>query len=328
MATFAAPNEWLDQHYARPHTRVKVGRWRRLNLVIAGEGAPAVILAPGLNETAVSWARVQPALAPATRTVAFDKAGMGFSDPGPMPRTASAVVEDLRAALTAAKVAPPYVLAGHSAGGLYMRLFAFRYPQEAVGMVMVDPSSEHQYRRFAEALGDDASEAKLRGDLLRAYSRLARLARAGALAPGTADYARAVGPLPPTLRADLKAARTAQRTAPAFWRALRSESVAIFGEDGGSASSEEVAAERRSLGAMPLIVLTAGRNSPQPRPGETAAAAAMRRQLWLAMHDEIASLSTRGERRTVDDAGHNIPFDRPHAVIAAIEEVLALARGG
>ena len=325
MATPVSSNPWLDQHYAGPQTLVKIGRRRRLNLLIAGEGAPTVIFAAGLNGTALHWARVQPAVALKTRTVAFDKAGMGFSDPGPSPRTASAVIDDLRAALKAAGIAPPYVLVGHSAGGPQMRLFAFRHPEEVVGMVMVDSSSEYQDRRLGEAAGDRGTETARRA-LLRDFSRLARLAGAGALTPGTPDYDRAVGPPSPMLTPAVQAAHVAQRTSPGFWRALRSESAASQ-----SVSSDEVAAARKSLGEtplgdMPLIVLTAGKTI-APRPGEAAAATEARVAVWRAMHDEIAALSTRGERRTVD-AGHGIQVEKPEVVIAAIEEVLALARAG
>jgi pimeloyl-ACP methyl ester carboxylesterase len=318
VATPASANPWLDLHYAAPQTLVKISRRRRLNLVIAGEGAPTVLFAAGLIGTALHWARVQPAVALKTRTVAFDKAGIGFSDPGPLPRTASAIVADLRAALAAADLTPPYVLVGHSAGGPQMRLFAFRHPQEVVGMVMVDSSSEYQDRRMDEATG--ARGAELRKRNLRDYSRLARLARAGALAPGTPDYDRAVGGLSPTLTPAVYAAHVAQRLSPGFWRALRSESAAS-----GSTSSDELAAARRPLGDMPLIVLTAARMT--PRPGETAAAAEARHEVWRTMHEEIAALSTRGERRTID-AGHGMPTEKPEVVIAAIEEVLALASAG
>ena len=311
---------WLDQHYAAPQTLVKISRRRRLNLLIAGEGEPTVILAPGLIGTTLDWARVQHAVALRNRTVAFDKAGIGFSDPGPMPRTASAIVEDLRAALKAADVAPPYVLAGHSAGGLHMRLFAFRYPQEVVGMVMVDSSSEHQVRRIAEATGVREGETQRRKQL-RTYSRRTRLARTGALAPGTPDYDLAIGGPAATLTPAVYAARVTQRTSPGYWRAVRSEAAAT-----NSASSDEVAAARRSLGDMPLIVLTRGKDA--LRPGETAETAQARQELWRAMHDEIAALSTRGERRTVEGTGHMIPTERPEAVIAAIEDVLAMARAG
>jgi pimeloyl-ACP methyl ester carboxylesterase len=297
---------------------VKIGRRRRLNLLIAGEGAPTVIFASGLIGTTLDWARVQHAIALRTRTVSFDKAGLGFSDPGPMPRTAAAIVDDLRGALSAAGIAPPYVLVGHSAGGLQMRLFAFRYPLEVAGMVMVDSASEYQDSRIDEARGDRGNETQRR-QLLATYTRLARLARAGALAPGTRDFDRAVGLPAPSLTPAIWTARVAQRTSPGYWRALRSESAAS-----SSTSSDEVAAARTSLGDMPLIVLTAGKGA-SPRPGETAAAAKVRYEISRAMHDEIAALSTRSERRTVADAGHSIQLDKPGVVIAAIEEVLTLS---
>lgn len=326
MTAPVAVNPWLDQHYAAAQTRVRVGRRRRLNLLILGDGSPTVVFAAGMNGDTLHWSRVQPAVARMTRTVAFDKAGIGFSDPGPMPRTASAVVEDLRTALSAAKISPPYVLVGASAGGLQMRLFAYRYPQAVAGMVMVDSSSEHQHRRMDEVRGDHTNETQRR-ELVLAYARLAKLAGAGALIPGAADYQRAVGALSPAMTPALWAAHVAQRTSPGYWRALGSEAAAS-----GSASSDEVAAARRSLGDtllgdMPLIVLTAGANS-VARSGETAADAQARHALWRSMHDEIAALSTRGERRTVEGAGHSIQLNQPAAVIAAIEEVLALARAG
>jgi pimeloyl-ACP methyl ester carboxylesterase len=322
MATLASPNPWLDQHYAAPQTLVKISRRRRLNLLIAGDGAPTVVFAAGLIGTTVHWARVQHAVALKTRTVAFDKAGIGFSDPAPLPRTAAAIVEDLRAALRAAEIAPPYVLVGHSAGGPQMRLFAFRYPQEVVAMAMIDSASEHQYRRMDEATGVRDGET-IRRELRRTYSRLARLARTGVLVPGTPDYDRAVGAPTPAFTPALWEAHVAQRTSPGYWRALRSEAMAA-----DSSSSDEIAVGSRllgdrPLGDMPLIVLTAGKIP--PRPGETAAATEARYRVWRAMHDEITALSTRGERRTVEGAGHNIQFDKPEVVIAAIEEVLARA---
>ena len=319
MATPDSPYPWLDLHYAAPRTLVRIGRRRRLHLLVVGEGAPTVIFAAGLNGTTLHWARVQHAIARHTRTVAFDKAGMGFSDPGPLPRTASAIVEDLRSALAAADIPPPYVLVGGSAGGPQMRLFAFRHLREVVGMVMVDSSSEHQYRRMDVATGARESET-LRRELRRTYTRLARFARTGALTPGTPEYERAVGPPSSMLTPAVQAAHVAQRTSPAFWRALRSEAAAA-----DSVSSDEIAASRRLLGDMPLVVLTAGKFA--PRPGETAATTKVRHEVWRTMHKEIAALSTRGERRTVAGAGHNIQIDAPDAVIAAIEEVLTLAPG-
>jgi pimeloyl-ACP methyl ester carboxylesterase len=323
MAAPSEPAALMDRYYTTPQTLVRIGRRRRLNLLIAGEGAPTVIFAPGGGCTTLEWGRVQHPIALKTRTVAFDYAGLGFSDPGPLPRTGSAIVNDLRAALKAADIPPPYVLAGWSIGGLYMRLFAFRYPQEVVGMVMVDSSSEHQGRRFFEATGDSrfAPTRRELSDRRRDLLRIERLARAGGLAPGTPEYDQWVGKPLPTVTAAVNAARVAQRTSPGFWRALRSE-----GSNMMSTTSDEVEAARRPLGDMPLIVLTAGKAVPMP--DETAETLEARRRVWRTMHDEIAALSSRGEQRTIEDAGHGIQVDRPDAVIGAIEEVLALARAG
>jgi pimeloyl-ACP methyl ester carboxylesterase len=325
MPTPDVVNPWLDQHYAVPQTLVRIGRRRRLNLLIAGEGAPTVIFAAGMNGTTLHWARVQRAVAEKTRTVAFDKAGLGFSDPGPRPRTAGAIVDDLRAALQAADIAPPYVLVGHSAGGPQMRLFAFRHPDEVVGMVMVDSSGEHQDRRIAEAMGDGNRELEaVRRKMVRVYSRIERLARAGALTPGTPDYDLAVGPPIRTVTPAVWQAVAAQHVSPGYWRALRSESAAF-----NSISSDQIVAAREALGEpplgdMPLIALTAGKNA-LPRGEEPADVAAARHRAWCSNHDEIAALSSRGVRRTVD-AGHSIQVEKPEAVIAAIDEVLAMAQ--
>jgi pimeloyl-ACP methyl ester carboxylesterase len=307
------PDPRMDLYYAGPQTLVKIGRRRRLNLLIAGEGEPTVIFAPGGGCTTFEWGLVQHPISARTRTVAYDNAGFGFSDPGPLPRTGSAVVRDLRAALKAADIPPPYVLAGWSLGGLVMRLFAFSYPDEVVGMVMVDTSIEHQRQRWLEATGNQRFHPKSREaqEARRKWLRVEQLARAGTLVSGTPEFDEFVGLPSPELTPALNAARLAQLTSPAYYRAFRSELAHL-----SDATSDEVDAVRQPLGDMPLIVLSAGRLAADLQ----AAAGA-----GYAMHDEIAALSTRGERRTVD-AGHAIQIEKPEAVIAAIEEVLALAR--
>jgi pimeloyl-ACP methyl ester carboxylesterase len=314
----------MDRFYAAPQTLAKIGRRRRLNLLIAGESEPTVIFAPGGGCSTLEWRLVQHPISRTTRTVAYDNAGLGFSDPGPLPRTASAAVNDLRAALHAVDIAPPYVLVGWSLGGLHMRLFAFRYPDEVAGMVMVDSSIEHHSRRFFEATGDRMFAPAQRAQRARQYARLLmraeRLARAGALAPGMPEYDELEGPPDPTLTPAVNAAREAQLTSPAYYRAFRSELASL-----ASASSDEVAAARRPLGDMPLIVLAAGQSALPA--GLADEGVAQFRAIKYAVHDEIAALSTRGVRRTID-AGHAIQLAKPDVVIAAIEEVLALARGG
>jgi pimeloyl-ACP methyl ester carboxylesterase len=111
----------------------------RLHLLESGRGSPTILLEAGLMSTVLSWTELQRALAKSFRVVSYDRAGLGWSDSGPMPRTAGRVVDELHALLERAAIPPPYVLVGHSFGGLTMQLFAARFPDEVAGMVLVDP---------------------------------------------------------------------------------------------------------------------------------------------------------------------------------------------
>jgi pimeloyl-ACP methyl ester carboxylesterase len=118
----------------------------RLRMLICGHGGPAVVFETGGSGAAggplEAWERVQPAMSRFTTTVAYDRAGIGLSAPGPKPRDARQIARELRAALRSAKAPPPYILVGHSLGGPFIRVFAGLYPAETAGMVLVDPTQE------------------------------------------------------------------------------------------------------------------------------------------------------------------------------------------
>ncbi len=118
----------------------------RLRLSISGQGNPTVIFETGGGGAdggpLEAWARVQPAVSKFTRTVSYDRAGIGLSAPGPEPRDARQIARELHAALANAGVAPPYILVGHSMGGPYNRVFAGMYPKEVSGMLLIDPTQE------------------------------------------------------------------------------------------------------------------------------------------------------------------------------------------
>ncbi len=120
---------------------------RRLHLWREGEGGPTVVVAPSLAEPGHGWAEVQRHLAERTTVVLYDRAGLGWSDPGPWP-TGRRMADDLHALLGAASIPPPYVLVGHSLGGLLVRLYAARYPEQVAGLVLVDSSHPDQHRRL------------------------------------------------------------------------------------------------------------------------------------------------------------------------------------
>lgn len=114
-----------------------------LHMLVAGRGGPVVVLESGLGDTISSWEKVQPEVAKFARVVAYDRAGLGRSDPAlTEPRTTAQIARELRTALHKAKLPPPYVLVGHSMGGFHVRLFAHQFPKEVAGLVLVDPSAE------------------------------------------------------------------------------------------------------------------------------------------------------------------------------------------
>src|ERR1700751_4982221 len=130
--------------YVEPGQRVDIGG-RNINLHCAGSGSPTVILMAGIFSWSVVWYKTEPVIARKTRVCAFDRAAYGFSDPAPRPQVLTESVSDLHAALKSAKLPAPYVLVGHSLGGLEARLFAQRWPQELAALVLVDTSPAAEF---------------------------------------------------------------------------------------------------------------------------------------------------------------------------------------
>jgi pimeloyl-ACP methyl ester carboxylesterase len=120
---------------------------RTLNIYCSGEGSPAVILDSGNGEPGYAWAHIQPEIAKFTRACWFDRAGEGWSEPGPFPRTSAATANDLHELLARAGVPPPYVLVGHSLGGLNARVYNGLYSHDVAGMVLVDAAHEEEPER-------------------------------------------------------------------------------------------------------------------------------------------------------------------------------------
>jgi pimeloyl-ACP methyl ester carboxylesterase len=286
---------------------------RRINLVCSGHGAPTVILEGGYAATGRAWSKVQPVVAKTTRVCSYDRAGYGLSDPGPMPRDGAAVALDLDHALRKARVTGPFVLVGHSAGALYIRLFFDLRPKDVAGMVFVDPSVEHQDRRFASRFGLGA------GSLSRMRDRAAHclLAAEQGKLPSADPSLSACTPAPVSGAPGPDATTIARATSPARFSTEISELDTLWG-----ATSDELDAGRRSFGDIPVIVLTAANSYADAPEGAREQVDAF----WTGLHKELAAKSTRGSQRTVADSSHMMMFDRPDAICQAIEDVLAKAK--
>ena len=276
-----------------PQRLIRLPDGRRLNLYCTGAGRPNVILESGFGATLWSWASVQPRIAATNRVCSYDRAGMGFSDLGPSPRDGAAQVADLAALLRAAKLGPPYVLVGHSAGGMTMRLFADAYPKRVKGLVLVDPSVEGQF---------DGQETAVAASVA-SFAACARAAQAKTLPSPDPALARCNFTPLPGVTPRMNAVLAAAALRPSTWTTQASEYASIAG-----ATSSALKRGRQSYGDLPLIVLTAGRSA--------AASPA-----WEAAHQAIAARSTRGVQRTIAGAGHNLMLDAPQAVADAVAEL-------
>jgi pimeloyl-ACP methyl ester carboxylesterase len=160
---------------------------RHVEARIKGAGSPAVIFENGFSGDRILWTLTQYRVAKQALTVTYERAGLGGSDPGPEPRNAEQIARELHALLEAQSIPPPYIVVGHSAGGLYIRVFAHRYPTEIAGIVLVDPSTEDfQTRLLAEKSVDDLQKMGASSGMLAQYRAM----------PESIAQAQASWPLP------------------------------------------------------------------------------------------------------------------------------------
>ncbi|RYY23928.1 MAG: alpha/beta hydrolase [Sphingomonadales bacterium] len=301
--------------YAKPQRLVTLPDGRRMNVHCTGSGAPTVILEGGWTTNTIWWRDIQPRVATTTRVCSYDRAGYGFSDAGPMPRTAGRIAGDLEAMLKAANIAGPYIVVAHSLGGLDARIFADRNLPRVKGMLLIDPSTPHMVRRMDGANPGYAAEMT---GMVDAVAKCAEGVATGALKAGDPGSRACIDPPSKTLPAAINDARRAQQLSLGYQRTAASELSSI------ESSSSEVDASRRLWGKMPVIVLTAGQSNASPDlPKEQQAKLDAE---WWAMHEEAARLSTRGSHRLVPASSHFIPKDNPDLVVAAIEELIRAAR--
>jgi pimeloyl-ACP methyl ester carboxylesterase len=276
--------------YPAPGRLVDVGG-HRLHIDCRGQGAPMVVLESALGAGSATWARVQPALAASTRVCAYDRAGEGWSDPGPEPRDAGRIAAELHTLLAGAGEPGPYVLVGHSFGGLYARAYAAAHPEDVVGVVLIDASHPDQWSRSPDGPGVQRANAQ-------SAAVAPWLARLGLLR--LTGYVAVDPALPARQRAELRAQSDATRT----WEGYRAEFRAV------DATTAQVRAAG-GLGDTPLAVLTAT---------EHGFPAGMER-LHQGLQAELTALSTQSVHRVLPGATHVSPVHDPEQAGATAEAI-------
>jgi pimeloyl-ACP methyl ester carboxylesterase len=273
---------------------VDVGPYR-LHLECTGTGAPVVILEPGGGASAATLGWIAPEVARHTTVCVYDRAGKGWSDAAPTAPDGAQIANDLSTLLDRARVEGPFVLAGHSFGGLYVMRYAWEYPDEVAGMVLIDSTAPNTNPVASATEGSDSFLRHVSA-LVSATARLGL----GRLLAGASP-----SDLPPPYRDEARASAATAKEMAAF--------IEEYAVAGRSASE---AGKLTTLDGKPLVVLTAEQ-------GNAAG--------WMAHQDAMATLSTNSRHDVVPGSTHQSLTDNPaHAAIvsqAIIDVVEAIRRG-
>jgi pimeloyl-ACP methyl ester carboxylesterase len=277
--------------YPPPGQLIDVGG-HRLHLNCTGTGSPTVVLEPGLGEVSSAMVWIASTVAPETRVCVYDRAGRGWSDPADGPQDAVETARDLHTLLDHAHIPGPYVLAGHSFGGLYVLTFAATYPDQVAGLVLLDSTAP----KPGAAPATEARSYDLIGRISTLLPAIAHLGAAH-LIPDSYDS------LPPRSRDEARATVSTARAVESYLNESRA----------GAAATRQAAALVDFAG-KPLIVVTAGRGSDAT---------------WQAAQNKLATLSTNSRHRVVPDATHaSLYLDQTHSAAAsqAIRDVVEAVR--
>jgi pimeloyl-ACP methyl ester carboxylesterase len=310
---------WRDARlYTRSGRWVPLGKGARRYLREAGSGEPTVLFESGIGATNLNWRRIQDAVSPLARTVSYDRGGLGWSSPCRTARTPANVAEELHQMLAQGGFEPPYILVGHSFGGLVMRRFALSYPDEVAGLVLVDPMRCEEWPPLDDAKQHEISRG---GKLVRvagpmAHCGLVRLVatslfcRSGKLSGRLAEMGgqngrrmlariqTEIGKMP----REVWPAIAAHWSRPAFFTGLRKHIEAI----------PDTVTEMHAAGPIrqiPVLVLTPAKAAPLDE-------------------DRLQRIGDCARQVIAPASEHWIHLDQPEFVIDSIAEMVKAARNG
>jgi uncharacterized protein len=295
-----------ERRYPPTGKMVDIGGYS-LHLDDRGNKGPTVVLESGLGCSSLDWALVQPELAEFTRVCSYDRAGYGWSDESPNERTSENMVTELHTLLHNAKIPGPYILVGHSLGGVNARLYASYYPDEVSGVILVDSAHEDQFDIMPEIAKDQPSEA-----LTLWMSRLGLMRLLSHTAQYKTSMEKVIGKLP----TDIKQIRAAHVQTTKMIHTAFNETSAL------QKSLSELKSTGGLLGDKPLIVITAG--TPLPSEGSSISEDEMTsfHQAFRGLQKDLVNKSTRGRQMIAENSDHMIPFHQPEIIVKAVRELV------
>lgn len=280
-----------DYRYPPIGKLVDIGGYK-LHLHSKGEGGPAVILDAGLSGTSLGWTLVQEEASKFTQVCSYDRAGYAWSEGSPIERTSYHLAKELHTLLHVANISGPYILVGHSFGGCNVLMFAHLYPEETLGIILVDSVHEDMLEDLPIAPQDIFSHSKIQSFLaISGFKRLKGLSH---------EIEQMFKPLPENIRN----AYLAQMNKTSYTRTV-SQEMNSFNE-----SLRQLRESQLHLGNKPLIVITAGISNGQE--GE----------IWLDLQKKLLSKSIRSKQVIAEKSDHMINHHQPQIIVDAILDML------
>jgi pimeloyl-ACP methyl ester carboxylesterase len=278
------------QKYPPPGEMVDVGGYQ-LHIDCRGTGSPTVVIDAGWGDWSTAWEAVQAEVSKTTRACTYDRAGTGWSEPGPLPRDAAQYAKELRVLLKNAGVPGPYVMVGHSMGGLTVRVFAHDDAADVAGVVLIDSMSPRQFTQSPTAPqtpSDSTSQARSFPAVSARFGLVRLISKPLGFAPDTVSNVQAY-----------------------YSRIVRTQNVQAYISEGqGMVAGGVEAGAVTSFGDLPLVVLSARHNGIEG---------------WQEWQTEMLRLSS-DSRQLFAESDHNIHLEAPDAAVSAIIGMVDLVR--
>jgi pimeloyl-ACP methyl ester carboxylesterase len=288
-----------ETRYPPPGELLDIGGYQ-LHLHCTGERGPdqpLVVIEAGSGSSSIDWVLVQPEIAKFARICTYDRAGLGWSDPGPAPRSSQGYADEMGALLEKAGEEPPYLLVAHSLGGHTVRIYTDEHPEDVVGLVLVDarPPTVAFPSRPMGARQLMMWEFLARCGFFRLIGQQMVKSETPTMAEAIPDY-----PVPIAFDAE-------------YFRTTRIQDLTI-------PESDQRTAETGPFGDLPLVVIA--RDYDFVIPFLTAEEAKAAEETWRAAQEDMVNLSTNNQFFVAEGSGHNIPIDNPEIIVNAVKEML------
>lgn len=289
-----------DEKYPPPGYLIELDG-RHLHFTLSGQRGPVVVLDAGLGCNSLDWALVEPEIAKFARVFAFDRPGYGWSDPGPEPRTSQQIVEELHELLHITELPGPYIFVGHSFGGLNAQLYASEYPEDVLGLVLVDAAHEKQLEQMP-FLPYESLKTVMYLLSIFAPTGSHRLLIPAIFGGDLKKFPRELYSLREAKQKQVKAIRTAYAELRDFSQSLK-----------------QLREKNSFLKDIPIFVLTAG--LVDPIIGFDPEKVNAFKEIWSKLQRNLAEQSSKGFQITAEKSGHMIHWEQPELIVEAVRAI-------